>query len=38
MEENTHFQHNMLYYFKKDKNKTEMQKKKGLVQCVEKVL
>ena len=27
MEENTHFQHIMLYYFKKGTNATEMQKK-----------
>ena len=27
MEENTHFQHIMLYYFKKSKNATETQKK-----------
>ena len=27
MEENTHFQHIMLYYFKEGKNATEMQKK-----------
>ena len=27
MEENTHFQCNVLYYFKKGKNTTEMQKK-----------
>ena len=42
MEEDTqHFQHIVLYYFKKGKNATEMQKKKtqkGFVQCVEKVL
>ena len=31
-----HFWHIMLYYFKKDKNATEMQKK--YVQCMEKVL
>ena len=36
MEENTHFQHTMLYYFKKDKNTTVMQKR--FVQCMEKVL
>ena len=37
MEENTkHFQDTMLYYFKKDKNTTEMQKR--FVQCVEKAL
>ena len=35
-EENTHFQHIMLYNFKKGKNKTEMQKK--FMQCIEKVL
>ena len=27
MEDNTHFQHIVLYYFKKSKNATEMQKK-----------
>ena len=37
MEENTHFQHIMLYYFKKGKHATETQRK-GFVQCVEKVL
>ena len=37
MEENTqHFQHVMLYYFKKGKTATEEQKK--IVQCMEKVL
>ena len=30
MEENTHFQHIMLYYFKKGKNATEMQEKKKI--------
>ena len=40
MEENTqHFSNVMLYYFKKDKNSTEMQKKrKKDVQCMEKML
>ena len=28
MKENIHFQHIMLYYFKKGKNATEMQKKR----------
>ena len=32
-----HFQHIMLYSFKKGKNTTEMQKKKRFVQCTEKV-
>ena len=35
MEEKKHFQHIMLYYFKKGKNITEMQKE--FVQCLEKV-
>ena len=41
MEENTqHFQHIMLYYFKRGKNATEMQEEnlKRFVQSVEKVL
>ena len=39
MEENMqHFQHIMLYYFKKGENTAEMQKKKRFVHCVEKVL
>ena len=36
-EKKQHFQHIMLYYFKKGKNATEM-KKKRFVQCMEKVL
>ena len=32
-----HFWHTMLYYFKKGKNATEMQKKR-FVQCMEQVL
>ena len=39
MEENyQHFQHIMLYYFKKGQNASEMQKKKISVQCMEKLL
>ena len=40
MEENKqHFQHIMLYYFKKGKKATETQKKKNpFVQCMEKVV
>ena len=39
IEENRqHFWHIMLYYFKENKNATEMQKKKRFVQCMEKVL
>ena len=39
MEENMQdFGHIVLYYFKKDKNATEKQKKKRFVQCLEKVL
>ena len=39
IEENMqHFQHIMLYYFKKGKNATKKQKKKRFVQCMEKVL
>ena len=37
MEENTHFQHIMLYYFKKGKNATLL-KKIIIVQCMEKAL
>ena len=40
VENNTlqHFWHVILYYFKKGKNATEIQKKiKGFVQCLEKV-
>ena len=37
MEENKHFWPIMLYYFKKGKKATEMQKKR-FVQCIEKVL
>ena len=33
-----HFQHIVLYYFKKGKSATKMQTKKRFVQCVEKVL
>ena len=36
-EKKKHFQHTMLYYFKKGKNTTKMQKKR-FVQCMEKVL
>ena len=35
-EKKQHFWHTMLYYFKKGKNTTEMQKR--FVQCMEKVL
>ena len=35
-EKKQHFQHIMLYYFKKGKNATKMPKK--FVQCIEKVL
>ena len=39
MEENMqHFWHIMLYYFKKDRNATEMQKKKKICAAMEKVL
>ena len=36
-EDMQHFQHIMIYYFKKGKNTTEMLKKR-FVQCMEKVL
>ena len=34
-EKKQHFWHIMLYYFKKGKSATEMQKKKKFVQCME---